>query len=104
MAATWVTLEEAPLTREALAALLDNRIPAIRMRGFADSAECAAFARAGPIKYYSVTPPVGYIGMAQYEYRWDRPKADYWGDVAVANRNIDVIASGLTSGDHDETK
>ena len=91
MAATWVTLEEAPLTREALAALLENRIPAIRMRGFADSVECAAFARAaraGPIKYYSVTPPVGYIGMAQYEYRWDRPRADYFHDVAAANHNL----------------
>ena len=96
MAATWVTLEEAPLTREALAALLENRIPAIRMRGFADSVECAAFARAaraGPIKYYSVTPPVGYIGMAQYEYRWDRPRADYFHDVAVANRNLAQVTS-----------
>ena len=96
MAATWVTLEEAPLTREALAVLLLNRIPAIRMRGFADNAECTAFARAaraGPIKHYSVTPPVGYIGMAQYEYRWDRPKADYFRDVAVANRNLAQVTA-----------
>ena len=46
MAATWVTLEEAPLTRESLAAPLHNRIPAIRMRGFASGAESVAFARA----------------------------------------------------------
>jgi len=94
MTATWVTLEEAPLTRESLAALLENRIPAIRIRGFADGAECAAFARAaraGPIKYYSVTPPVGYIGMAQYEYRWDRPKADYFHAVAAANHNLGQV-------------
>ncbi len=96
MAATWVTLEEAPLTHESLAALLENRIPAIRLRGFASSAECIAFARAaraGPIKYYSVTPPVGYIGMAQYEYRWDRPRADYFHDVAVANGNLAQVTS-----------
>ena len=96
MAATWVTLEEAPLTRESLAALLLNRIPAIRIRGFASGAECASFARAaraGPIKYYSVTPPVSYIGMAQYEYRWDRPKADYFHDVTTANDNLARVTS-----------
>ena len=96
MAATWTTREEAPLTREALAALLENRIPAIRIAGFANRGECASFARAAraaDIKYYSVTPPVGYIGMAQYEYRWDRPKADYFHDVTLANRKLAQVTA-----------
>ena len=91
MPGTWQSFEEAPLSRASFAALLENRIPALRMRNFAVPAECAAFARAaraGEIKYYSVTPPVGYIGMAQYEYRWDRPRADYFGDVAAANAKL----------------
>lgn len=96
MAATWTARGEAPLTRESLAALLENSIPAIRIRAFASVDECAAFARAaraGAVKYYSVTPPVGYIGMAQYEYRWDRPKADYFRDVVAANSNLARVTS-----------
>ena len=76
------------LDRGSLESLLDNRIPAIRLHGFASAPECRAFCaatRAGALRYYNVQPPVGYIGMAQYEYRWDRPKADYFADVAAAN-------------------
>ncbi|MBL8386192.1 MAG: hypothetical protein JNM90_24120 [Burkholderiales bacterium] len=91
MAGTWTAAAEHALSRASLAALLDNRIAAIRIPGFATPAECAAFARAaraGDLKYYSVEPPVGYIGMAQYEYRWDRPKADYFADVPAANARL----------------
>lgn len=88
---TWLRHGEEPLTRESLAALFANEIPAIRIRGFASAQECQAFAkavRAAPIRHYSVTPPVGYIGMAQYEYRWDRPMADYFHDVTAANEAL----------------
>lgn len=93
---TWARLDEAPLSAASLAALLANEIPAIRIRGFATADECAAFARAvraAPIRHYSVSPPVGYIGMAQYEYRWDRPKGDYFADVAAANANLARVTS-----------
>lgn len=94
MSGTWTAFEEAPLTRESFAALLENRIPAVRIRAFATAEECAAFARAargGEIKHYSVSPPVAYIGMAQYEYRWDRPKADYFRDVVIANAKLKPV-------------
>ena len=43
---TWTDTVEHTLTRANLALLLDNRIPAIRVPGFADAAECQAFAAA----------------------------------------------------------
>jgi hypothetical protein len=96
MTGTWTSFEEIALTRESLAAVLDNRIPAVRIRGFATADECAAFARAtraGKLKYYSIQPPVAYIGMAQYEYRWNRPKSDYFRDVVEANSNLASVTA-----------
>ncbi len=84
----WAHSAEEALSRDSLAALFHNEIPAIRIKDFASRAECSAFAkavRAAPIRYYSVMPPVGYIGMAQYEYRWNQPKEKYFQDVAAAN-------------------
>ena len=43
---TWQHREEVPLTAESLRALFDNEIPAIRIKGFATTAECADFAAA----------------------------------------------------------
>ncbi|TWT02847.1 hypothetical protein [Reyranella sp. CPCC 100927] len=99
---TWKEIGEATLTRQSLEALLRNEIPAIRIRNFATAAECAGFAKAvedTDYKFYSVAKKVGYIGLAQIEYRWNRPKADYFKDAAVAyeqlndlqNRSFDVI-------------
>ncbi|WP_168787956.1 hypothetical protein [Paraburkholderia aromaticivorans] len=90
---TWTRYEEHPLTRESLLALLNNEIPAIRIKGFASKEECVAFtqsAKKGNIKYYNTEKRIGYIGMAQYEYRWDRPKADYF--EAVKKANLDLAA------------
>jgi hypothetical protein len=72
-----------------LRALLDNRIPAIHLPGFVSPEACEAFCRAvraAPLRHYSVQPPVAYVGMAQYEYRWNRPKSDYFSDVPAADR------------------
>ncbi|HSW20909.1 MAG TPA: hypothetical protein VLJ86_27050 [Ramlibacter sp.] len=95
-APTWTAQGEHELTTENLALLLDNRIPVIRIPGFASADECKSFtaaARAGNIKYYSVATKIGYIGMAQYEYRWDRPKEDFFAAVPAADRDLqDVIA------------
>ncbi len=90
----WSRHAEAELSRETLAALLADEIPAIRIRNFASTAECAAFAEAVRrvgLKYYSVARRIGYIGMAQYEYRWNRPKEDYFHDVGVANGKKDAV-------------
>jgi len=94
-APTWTTEGEHVLTQDNLRLLLDNRISVIRIPGFATPDECRSFteaARAGNIKYYSVAKRIGYIGMAQYEYRWDRPKEDFFNAVPDAQRDlVDVI-------------
>ena len=77
-ASIWTNRREAELSKENLDALLDNRIPAIRIKTFATPEECAQFARATALvglEYYSVAKKIGFIGMAQYEYRWGRPKS-----------------------------
>lgn len=95
-APTWMAEGEYELTTENLRLLLDNHIPAIRIRGFATPQECDSFtaaARSGNIQYYSVATKIGYIGMAQYEYRWGRPKEDFFAAVPAANRDLrEVIA------------
>jgi hypothetical protein len=96
MAPTWEDRDEHALSRESLAALLENRIPAIRIRAFASPEECAAFARAvraGNLRFYSVARRIGYIGMAQYEFRWGRPLSDYFGAVAAADADLDRVAA-----------
>lgn len=94
MAMTWIDHEEHELSRESLEMLLDNRIPAIRIRNFASPEECAQFAEVAKrniVKFYSITKRVGYIGLAQYEYRWDRPKSDYFRDAAAAEEDIQRV-------------
>jgi hypothetical protein len=91
---TWSRRAEAELSRESLAALLADEIPAIRIRNFATPEECGVFAeavrRAG-LRYYSVARRIGYIGLAQYEYRWNRPKEDYFRDVPAADEKKDTV-------------
>lgn len=96
MTPTWRINEELELNKDNLIALLNNDIPAIRIKNFATSEECSSFSdaveRAG-LKYYSVKKKIGYIGMAQYEYRWGRPKDDYFSDVQEANKLQRVVFS-----------
>ena len=69
----WREKGEHGLSRDSLTALLANEIPAIRIEGFANAKECADFAaamRLGNQRTYGVDRPIGYIGMAQYEFRW----------------------------------
>lgn len=83
----WKSKGEHPLTGESLSALLANEIPAVRIPQFANQAECAAFAtamRSGNQKFYGVDRPIGYIGMAQYEYRWGHAKQEYFAAVPKA--------------------
>lgn len=85
----WSGAPATVLDASSLEALLDNRIPAIHIAGFVEPDLCRRFCaavRAAPLRHYSVQPPVAYLGMAQYEYRWNRPKADYFADVAAADQ------------------
>jgi len=91
---TWTASGEFDLSTDNLRRLLDNRIPVIRIPGFATAQECASFvaaARSGHIQYYSVATRIGYIGMAQYEYRWGRPKEDFFAAVPQAQRDLDEV-------------
>lgn len=86
MSSSWKELKEFDLSKENLIKLLNNEIPAIRIKGFASDEECAAFTEAmksANIKTYGKAA-VGYIGMAQVEYRWDKTKEDYFADVKSA--------------------
>ena len=61
---TWTSAQEYELTEENLRLLLDNKIAAIRIRGFATPKECARFAAAakkGNIQYYNVSDRIGFI-------------------------------------------
>ena len=83
----WSDKREHELSRESLSALLANEIPAIRVRDFATSSECAAFAtamRGGNLRSYGVDREIGYIGLAQYEFRWGKDKKDYFAAVPKA--------------------
>ena len=99
----WRERREYPLTTDSLSDLLANKIPAIRVKNFANADECARFAiamRSGARKEYGVDRPIGYIGMAQYEFRWSRSKKDYFDAVPKAfadqrfvfDRSFDVMA------------
>ena len=60
------------------------------------SLQSAAFSRAvraGNMKFYSVAKRIGYIGMAQYEYRWNRPLYAYFGDVSKANADLSAVVA-----------
>lgn len=94
---TWTDFGERELTRESLRAVLDNRLAVVRIRGFATPQECERFARAvkaANMKYYSVKRKIGYIGLAQYEYRWNTPKENYFHDVLKAKAELQPVLDG----------
>lgn len=95
----WLNHVEPPLTRENFDALCANRIPCIRVRGFASDAECdqfvAAMDRVGLHKTYDVPKlarPSRYVGMAQFEFR-KSSKEDYFAHVDEAWREHEAVLS-----------
>lgn len=109
---TWLRDDEPGLDRDTLQALFDNRIPAIRIAGFASPAECRSFAAAirdvGMQHVYKFAGAddrqlssvvTGYIGLTHYNYR-HRPKQDYFAEVTeayayrdrVLGRSFDAVA------------
>lgn len=91
---TWVDSFEHELTTESLTRLLDNQIPAIRLKNFATTAECEAFAaaaKAGNMQYYNVADRIGYIGLAQFQYRWSKTKEEFLADVPKAQADVSEV-------------
>lgn len=91
---TWTSAQEYELTEENLRLLLDNKIPAIRIRGFATSEECTRFAAAakqGNMQYYNVSDRIGYIGLAQYQYRWTKTKQEFLDDTVKAQADVQAV-------------
>ena len=91
---TWIDDVEHELTTQNLGLLLDNKIPAIRVRNFATADECAAFsaaAKQGNMQYYNVADRIGYIGLAQYQYRWTKTKAEFLADVPKAQADVEAV-------------
>ncbi|MGB3067168.1 MAG: hypothetical protein WBC18_01425 [Ottowia sp.] len=94
---TWLDRTEHELSQDSLKLLLDNKIPAIRIRGFATADECRAFAEAakrGNMQYYNVADRIGYIGMAQYQYRWTKTKEEFLADVPKAQADVAAVFAG----------
>lgn len=70
---TWDALEQARLTHDSLRCLLSNEIAAITVPNFVDdehiAAACSALMAAPDWDFYEGTsPPLGRIGITQYEY------------------------------------
>lgn len=73
MKSRWLQNDEAVLSADNLEALLNNQIPAIRIPGFASEEECAMLLKAieenGFQHYENTIPPIGRIGITQFEFR-----------------------------------
>ncbi len=90
---TWIDVREFPLNHTNLRRLLDNEIAAIRIAGFATPKECLEFSEAvrqGNLKRLTKSG-TSYIGMAQVEYRRNRPKEDYFAAVPQANADMQDV-------------
>lgn len=91
---TWTSTQEFDLTYENLCLLFDNKIAAIRLRAFATQAECESFssaAKRGRVQYYNVSDRIGYIGLAQYQYRWTKTKEEFLADVSLARADVEEV-------------
>ncbi|MGO4394270.1 hypothetical protein AB4Z46_23170 [Variovorax sp. M-6] len=91
---TWISVQEHALTEDNLRLLLDNKIAAIRIPGFASPSECRSFAAAaknGNMQYYNVSDRIGYIGLAQYQYRWTKTKEEFLADVPKARADVEEV-------------
>ena len=107
----WISHEEPDLTAASLHDLFENRIPAIRVRGFASPAECRSFAGAigevGMQHVYNFADvdekklshhQTGYIGLTHYNFR-HKPKTAYFEEVPeayefqskVTSRSFDAV-------------
>ncbi|BAY78302.1 hypothetical protein NIES25_47730 [Nostoc linckia NIES-25] len=90
----WQTLNDCEMNYDNFQALLRNEIPSIRISQFASINEChklaLAIERIGFDFYKNVEPPIGRIGITQFEYR-NRYKSGYFDAVKKATENYNQI-------------
>ncbi|MFG1889105.1 hypothetical protein ACGFIR_14705 [Micromonospora sp. NPDC049051] len=87
----WTLVETKELDEELIRLLFDNRIAAIRVPGFLSEGITRAVARAiqeqGFDYYEQVNPPIGRIGITQYEHRHESGRREkYFAQAAGATR------------------
>ncbi|YAG09203.1 Prolyl 4-hydroxylase alpha subunit Fe(2+) 2OG dioxygenase domain-containing protein [Nostoc sp. DSM 114167] len=95
-ATKWQTLNDCEMNQQNLQALLRNEIPSIRISKFASSEEChklaLAIEKVGFNFYKNVEPPIGRIGITQFEYI-KRDKRGYFDAVEKANKTYNQVTS-----------
>lgn len=95
MSSSWEAVQVEELSEELLDALFDNQIGGVRIKNFVSPEDCAALADAVAVNgfdyYETLDPPLGRIGIAQYDHRAD--KAGYFREAAIAHQNRERIFS-----------
>lgn len=93
---TWKNLEIQGLTPHKLEELFKNQIPAIRVRNFLSVSQCerlvSAAEQLGFDYYENVTPPIGRIGITQFESSQKEPET-YFDKVKEACAKRDEVYS-----------
>ncbi|MEH2199903.1 2OG-Fe(II)-dependent halogenase WelO5 family protein [Nostoc sp.] len=92
----WQTLNDCEMNAQNLQALLRNEIPSIRISNFASVEECnklaVAIEKVGFDFYKNVEPPIGRIGITQFEYG-HRGKLGYFDAVKKAKKTYEQVTS-----------
>lgn len=87
MSSSWEAVTADALTEDLLEALFANEIGGVRLQGFVSPQACSAVSEAvisnGFDYYETLDPPLGRIGIAQYDFR-DK-KAEYFRQAAIAH-------------------
>lgn len=95
-ATEWQTLNDWEMNSKNFQALLRNEIPSIRISKFASEEECNKLALAiekiGFDFYKNVLPPIGRIGITQFEHR-NRDKSEYFEAVKKAKETYEQVTS-----------
>ncbi|MEH1866386.1 MAG: hypothetical protein V7K69_15470 [Nostoc sp.] len=92
----WETLNDCEMNSDNFQALLKNEIPSIRISNFASVSECnklsLAIEKVGFDFYRNVEPPIGRIGITQFEYR-NRDKSGYFDAVRKTSETYKQVTS-----------
>ncbi|MBP5975686.1 hypothetical protein HW132_23845 [Brasilonema sp. CT11] len=92
----WQTSNDCEMNPENFQLLLRNEIPSIRISKFASSKECnklaLAIKKVGFNFYENVEPPIGKIGVTQFEHI-NRDKIEYFEAVKKAKETYDQVTS-----------
>jgi hypothetical protein len=96
MSLSWEVVRVADLSRELLDAVFENEIAGVRIPQFVSPDACrigAEAVKADGFDYYeTVDPPLGRIGIAQYDHRMDKPS--YFRLAAAAHETRQRIFAG----------